>query len=202
MNAMSRTLGACAALALTLFAGFVVADDVKIPQTAGELMKAMNEAGKPGPEHAKLQPLVGSWTYTCKFWTDPSKSPFVSTGTIERQWILGGRFLEERVSGTNFDGSPGFEGLGLIGYDNGQKKYTTNWFSNMGTGACGGVGDVDAAGTLFTFHNESYCPVRKKVVQSREELRIEPNGSLVMASYENRDGKETKIMELVCDHKK
>ena len=106
----------------------------------------MAEAGKPGPEHAKLQPLVGNWTYTCKFWMDPSQPPMESTGTIERKWVLGKRFVEEKVVGTNFDGTPGFEGVGLIGYDNGRKQYTSSWTCNMGTGTSTGLGEADASG--------------------------------------------------------
>ena len=98
-----------------------LADD-NVPQSPAELVKAIAEAGKPGTEHAKLQPLAGSWTYTCKFWMDPSQPPMESKGTIERQWILGGRFLEEKVVGTHFDGNSGFEGFRLIGYDNGRRK--------------------------------------------------------------------------------
>src|SRR4029077_14802211 len=103
------------------------------------LLKALAEASKPGSEHAQLQPLAGSWTYTCKCWMEPGKPPMEMNGTTERQWILGGRFLEEKVAGTGFDGKPGFEGLGLLGYDNGRKKYTSTWACNVGTGAATGL---------------------------------------------------------------
>ena len=199
MRATCGAIGIAAALVLSLLAGQAGADDAK---KAEELAKAMAEASKPGPEHAKLQPLVGSWAYTCKFWMDPSKPPVESHGTIERQWVLGGRFLEERTIGTGFDGKPGFEGFGLVGYDNGRKQYTSSWVSNMCTGTCNGLGTSDTSGRKFTFHAEVFCPVQKKLMKSREELRIEADGKTIAESYILMDGKEIKLMEIVAVRKK
>ena len=201
MNATLKAMGSSAALALTLLAGATWADDAKVSLSPEELMKAMAEAGKPGPEHAKLDPLVGTWTYTCKFWMDPSKPPMESTGTIERKWVLGNRFLEEKYVGTTFDGKPGFEGRGLLGYDNAQKKYTTSWACNMGTGTGTGLGESDTSGTKLTFHTESFCPMRKQIVKGRDEIRIESDDKIVMESYQTEDGKEMKMMEIVATRK-
>lgn len=201
MRATLSAMCACSALVLTLLAAAAWADD-KNPQSAQALVKAMEEAGKPGPEHTKLQPLAGNWTFTCKFWMDPSQPPLESTGTIERKWVLGGRFLEEKVSGTNFDGKPGFEGFGLIGYDNGRKQYTSSWNCSMGTGTCTGLGVCDGSGTKLTFQTEAFCPVQKKIVEGREEIRIESADKVVAESYVIVEGKEMKMMELVAIRKK
>lgn len=161
----------------------------------------MQEAAKPGTEHAKLQPLEGSWTYTAKFWMDPSKPPVETKGTIERKWALGNRFLEERVTGTDFEGKPGFEGFGLIGYDNAQKKYTYTWACSMGTGTSQGLGVSNAKNSL-TFETEAYCPIQKKTIHGRDEIRIESKDKVVMEAYHELDGKEVKAMELVATRKK
>jgi hypothetical protein len=190
------------ALIIALLAGRSWADDVKLPQNPEEFAKLMAEAGKPGPAHAKLEPLVGSWTYTCKFWMDPTKPPAETTGTVERKWILGGRFLEEKYAGTGFDGKPGFEGVGLVGYDNAQQKYTTNWICSMGTGTCTGLGSADSSGTKLTFQTESFCPLQKKVIKGREEIRIESSDRTVAESYVIEDGKEVKVMEMICVRKR
>lgn len=194
-----RLTAIAAALALTVLAGLTAAQDAKNP---ADIAKVMAELSKPGPEHAKLQPLAGSWTYTAKFWMEPGKPPLETQGTIERQWILGGRFLEEKVSGTGFDGKPGFEGVGLVGYDKGRKHYTSSWACNMCTGACTGQGTVDTSGTRFTFTSEAYCPLQQKVVKGREELRIEGNDRTVSESYTTVDGKEVKMMEITAVRKK
>ena len=204
MRATLRLVGYCAPLALMLIllGGPSRADDEMPYKNPEDLIKVLTEVGKPGLEHAKLLPLAGSWTYTCKFWLDPDKPALESTGTIERRWVLGGRFLEEKVVGTNFDGTPGFEGLGLIGYDNGRRKFTTTWLCSMGTGACTGLGVVDSSGTAFTFETESYCPIQKKIVKGREEVRIETPDRIVVESFHLENGKERKMMELVSVRKK
>ena len=203
MSAMKVFGGAAAfALALTVWGGPACADDVAPPQSPAELTKALAEVGKPGPEHAKLGPLAGCWAYTGKFWLDPNKTPSEISGTIERHWILGGRFLQEKFAGTGLDGKPGWEGFGLIGYDNGRKNFTGTWACTMGTGMKLGSGVADATGQAFTFRTEAYCPLRKKVVEGREVIRIESNDKVVFECYETTDGKETKMMELISQRTK
>jgi hypothetical protein len=202
MRLTSRTIHRSAALAavLTLSAGLSWSDDAKPnPQ---DVLRAMEEAAKPGPEHAKLEPLAGSWTYTCKCWMDPSQPPMESKGTIERRWVLGGRFLEEKIAGTGFDGKPGFEGLGLIGFDNGRQKYTMTWNSTACTGTCTGLGSADESGQTFTFHTEAFCPVQKKVIKSRDQLRFESADRTVAETYMLEEGQEFRMMEIVAVRKK
>jgi hypothetical protein len=113
------------------------ADDAKLPPSPATVLKAMAEAGKPGPEHRKLDPLVGDWTFTMRLWTDPNQSPAEVKGTVQRKWIMGERFVQETVQG-ECDGKP-FEGMGLLGYHNGEKKFTT-------TRACGRRGKTGETG--------------------------------------------------------
>src|SRR5262245_8610645 len=92
MKAMLKVMG--------MTAMFVVigaptrADDAKTPPSPDALIKALAENGQPGPEHRKLDPLVGDWSLTIKMWTDPSQSPAEMKGTVERKWIMDGRFLQ------------------------------------------------------------------------------------------------------------
>src|SRR5262245_9052070 len=101
MKTVSRMMRAGAVLAL--LSGVLLraahADAPKTPPSPEALLKALAEAGKPGLEHKKLQPLVGNWAFTMKFWTDPSLPPAELKGTVERQWIMDGRFLQETVRG-------------------------------------------------------------------------------------------------------
>jgi hypothetical protein len=133
---------------------------------------------------------------------DPSAPPVETHGTIERKLILGGRFLEEKYAGTGFDGESGFEGLNLIGYDNAQKKYTSTFACSMGTGTCTGLGESDKSGKTFSFATECYCPLEKKNIKGRDEIRIESTNKVVVESYKIEDGAETKMMEIVSVRKK
>jgi hypothetical protein len=68
----------------------------------------------------------------------------------------------------------------------------------MGSGVCTGLGNSDASGSTLTFQTESFCPLQKKIVEGREELRIESSDRTVAQSYAIEDGKEIKMMELVA----
>src|SRR5262249_9068110 len=158
-------------------------------------LSVLAEAGRPSAGHEKLQPLAGRWTYTAKLWFEPGKSPVETKGTIERKWILGGRFLEQRVAGTGIDGKPGFEAFGLIGYDNAQKKYTSTCACTMCTGSTTGVGVAESP-DKFTFHTTCFCPVLKETVKGRDEIRIENDNKTVMEGYKYVGGKEVKVLEI------
>jgi hypothetical protein len=136
------------ALVLTLVVGTGPADQGTSPASPEDLAKAFGVAGQPGPAHAKLQSLTGNWTNTCTIWMALGQPPVETKGIIECKWILGGRFLEERYAGTGFDGKPGFDGFGLLGYDNKKQKITYAWACNMGTGTSTGVGVSETSGSL------------------------------------------------------
>jgi hypothetical protein len=179
------------------------ADDSKATTPSPEaIAKAFAEAAQPTAEHQKLQPLAGNWTYTSKFWMDPSQPPMESTGTIQRKWILGNRFLEESVTGKGPDGKTDFEGRGVVGYDKTQQKYTMGWICSMGTGLMTSLGTVDASGKTFTFDTEEYCPIRQRKVKGRQEVRIDSDDKHVMTMYEVENGKEQKVMELTAVRQK
>lgn len=200
---MSTTMRVTTALALvfTCCAGVAAADDAKKPASPAEIAKLAAKAATPGPAHAKLKPLAGKWTYTCKMWMDPNASPVETKGTIERKWILGGRFLTETISGTGLDGKPkGFEGFGLIGYDNVLKKYTYTFVCSMGTGTATGEGVATKSG--FTFRTHCSCPIEQKTITGRDEIRIANRNKIVMESYKVDGDKDVKIMELVTVRQK
>src|SRR6266852_1226653 len=118
MKTILKTVSMTTALALML--ALVIAQtqagEKKLPPSPQDLLKALAEAGKPGPEHKKLQPFVGNWTFTMKVWTDPSQTPAELKGTIERKWIMDGRFVQESVRSECAKTGKTFEGMGLVGY--------------------------------------------------------------------------------------
>ena len=148
------------AFALVLLVGLSVhAQGKKDAPKADPKMAAMMEAymkhAAPGEGHKKLEPLIGSWKYTGKFWMDPVAPPLEGAGTAERKWILGGRFMDEVVKG-QMTGMPEFEGHGLMGYDNHSKKYVGIWIDSMTTSIAVSQGTMDAAGKVFTSEHEDY----------------------------------------------
>lgn len=66
---------------------------------------ASDRLAAPGPEHAWMAPLVGSWTVEMRVWPGPDADPFSIPGmTAERELVLGGRYLREVLIGG--DGTP------------------------------------------------------------------------------------------------
>ena len=123
MQAKLHALVLTALVVLPVVGGRAGAQEGKQAPTPEALLKALAENGKPGAEHQQLQPFVGDWTFTLKVWTNPSQSPAELKGTVERKWIMGGRFVQETVRGECSKSGKTFEGLGLLGYDRGQKKF-------------------------------------------------------------------------------
>ena len=197
---MSRSLLLLALLAMAPIARAEEPKKAEVDPAA--LMKAMEEFASPSPENRKLEPLAGKWTYTARFFLDPSKSPMESNGTVERHWILGKRFLEEKYVGTGFDGKPGFEGRGVMGYDKGRKMFTSGWICNMCTAISTAQGTSDAEGKTFTLTREDYCPLRQKMVKGRDVIRIESDDKVVLEGYEIDGGQDRKTMEIVSSRQK
>lgn len=113
------------------------------------MMKKWMEAATPGEPHKKLNDMVGSWQTTMRSWMNGTDGePNVSKGTAEVQWILGGRYLEQKMKGEMM-GMP-FEGYGFNGYDNINKKYVGIWMDNSSTGVFLTEGTLSKDGKVLT----------------------------------------------------
>ncbi len=160
------------------------------------IMEAYVKAAQPGPEHAKLKSLEGSWTTVTKSWHDAASAPEESKGTREAKWIMDGRFLEEHYTG-EFQGMK-FQGMGIAGYDNVQKKYVTAWLDNFGTGIMVFTGAADGSGKTFTYTGEYADPITGKMTKMRTVNRVIDDKTFVFEMYgPDETGKEFKMMEIV-----
>lgn len=117
------------------------------------MMQEFMKLAAPGDGHKKLEPLIGKWKSTTKVWMGgPGSQAMESSGTSERKWILGGRYILEEHKGQMM-GMP-HEGFGLTGYDNFRNLYTSMWSDNMGTAMLTMKGACDPAGKTFTYYGE------------------------------------------------
>jgi len=187
-------------LGLVVLVNRGAAQDAKSPPSPQALLKALEEAGKPGPEHRKLQPFVGDWSLSVKVWTDPSQPPAEAKGTAERRWIMGGRFVQENARVEC--GGKSFEGMALLGYNSGEKKFT----SVRVCGLCGtishGLATCGSAGTKFECVKEECCPLTGQKIKGRDEILIESNDRIVVNVFKTIDNKEVKVMEIVSTRNK
>ena len=135
-------------LLVTLGAGFALPQDNKVSgkPSEEEMMKRWQEAATPSGAHKKLDDLAGSWETESHMWMAPGQPPSVSKGTAEMKWILGGRFLQQEMSGVMM-GMP-MQGIGLTGYDNFKKKYVGFWIDNTSTAMYTMEGTAGKDGTI------------------------------------------------------
>jgi hypothetical protein len=204
MKAFPKLVGAAAAVALLLAAllGVTQAGQPKAPLSPQAFLKALADAGKPGAEHKKLEPFVGQWTFTMRLWTDPTQAPAELKGTIERKWIMDGRFVQETARGQCAMTGKTFEGLGLLGYDAAQKKFTCV----KACGLCGtissGLVTCDSSGTRFVCVKEECCPLTAQKIKGRDEVVIESPDRIVVNVFKTFGGREVKVGELVSIRQK
>lgn len=162
-----------------------------------EMMAAFLKASSPGPQHEFLKSQVGTWTIRNTLYIGPG-DPQVSEATAEVTSILGGRFLQERYSGTMM-GMP-FQGIALTGYDNVRKTYIGTWMDSLSTGIVMMEGTADASGKKITWTGTATDPMTGKTMKIRMVAALS-DASRSVEFYETREGKESKTMEMVYTRK-
>ncbi len=175
-----------------------------------KMMEAMKKAATPGEYHAKLNPLVGKWTFVTKFRMAPDQPWEESPGKAEYKWTLGKRILVQEVKANPnpekdaMMGGP-FEGFGMTGYDNTTQKYWNTWADNMGTGIMTSTGTVDASGKTFTYASEEgyICPMTGEKKTPKSVLKIVGDDKVVFEMYDKGpDGKEFMGLEVTYTRQK
>lgn len=160
----------------------------------------MQEWAQPGPEHAELAKVVGTWDQEITMWMYPNAEPQTSAGVSTIKTILGGRFLLEKVRGEMDMGGEKmlFEGLGIFGYDNFKKKYVYTWVDNMGTMIMLAEGTPDATGKVITYLGEIPDPATGETKTVKTISRRESDDREVVEMHNQLpDGSWFKSMEIV-----
>ena len=186
--------------ASVLAVGQVLGGD-EVPKTEGKgagdaAMEAWMKLAQPGDFHAHLKPLVGKWTTASKWRMTPEMPWDESKGTAEYTWLLGGRFLQQKIVGEMEEGGR-FEGIGFWGYDNGKKKYTSIWMETMGTMIAASEGTCDASGKIFNMTGQYFDPMANANKEMKTILRIINNDKHVFEWFDaDPDGKPFQALEV------
>ena len=142
-----------------------------VAQTEGDQQAMMDmwlKMSTPGAPHEGLAKSVGTWDAKVKMWMDPAAPPEESTGTSVNTMILGGRWLEQRYTGSMM-GQP-FEGVGYTGYDNYKKEYVGTWMDTSSTAPMMTTGQMAADGKSATFTGTMDDFMTGKACQMKEVL--------------------------------
>jgi len=149
----------------------------------------------PGPEHAELARMAGMWDVDTTAWMAPGAPPTRSTMTARFEMLLGGRFLKETITG-DFDGMP-FEGVGIVGFDNGTRQHVMTWYDTMGTGIMQGTGTMSADGKVCTWKATGTNPMTGQPAPMRmEKTMVDANTFMFNMFAPGPDGKEFKNMAM------
>jgi hypothetical protein len=115
-------------------------------------------AVKPGPEHALLAKMAGTWKAEVHM---EGSEP--ETGTMESRLELGGLWLTSRFE-SEMMGSP-FEGRDLFGYDVFKKRYVACWTDSWSAYMVASEGTYDEAARTFTMSGDSIDPMTGSMVK-------------------------------------
>jgi hypothetical protein len=148
----------------------------------------------PGPEHQQIAKTVGTWDVDCSFWKGSNEAPIQSKGEIVYVPLFDGRFTQGTFTGMMMGQK--FIGHSLMGYNRASKQYLSTWYDNMGTGITSLTGSSADNGKTITYSGEMTCPMNGKV-QLRHVENHQSDASFTVTSYQIKDGKEQKTMELV-----
>jgi len=167
-----------------------------------QMMEKWAEFSTPGPQHAQMKANEGKWDLKITHWMAEGAPPNVSTAKANSRMIMGGRYLVEDVKGEGMDFGDGqkmdFEGMAIMGFNNGTKEFFSFWIDNMGTGNMLEHGTGDAGKRIETT-GEHFCPMRGQDIKMRSvATTIDANTrKLEMWGPDMATGKMFKTMEIM-----
>lgn len=189
------------ALVLLLALPVLAQDPPKMSAEEQAMMEKWMAAATPGDPHKLLNHMAGSFDTKVTNWPAPGAPPQVSTGVTENRWILGGRYLEQRFTGSMM-GAP-FEGIGYTGYDNVKKQYWGTWMDNMSTAVMSSTGSTKDGGKTWSFDATMSDPMTGKDAKMKEKIVVKSADEHVFELWgDGPDGKTFKMMEIVYTRKK
>jgi hypothetical protein len=154
--------------------------------------------GLPGPGHAALEPLVGTWRVHMSLYgtlgRSPNDPPIVTDDLIcRRTWVAGGRYIEDTMEGTA-EGAPVWR-KGWLGYSTMDRRY--EWITidsvnstMMRYEGAPGSGDQRPISMTGVFTDQGVAGENTvgRAVGMRTVITIESNDRHVIELYFTRPG--------------
>lgn len=198
---MRSRLWIAAALCLVVSYAVVAQHEHKMSAEEKAMMEAMEKAVAPGPEHKLLDGTVGTWNTVVKYYPAPGAPAYESSGVSKNQWVLGGRYVEQRFKGTSM-GKP-FEGIGYSGYDKVRKQYFGTWMDSMSTSMMLSTGTAENGGKNWSYAGTMDDPISGQSVPVTEKITIVDKDKHVFEMWSPApDGSTYRSMEITYTRKK
>jgi len=177
-------------------AGATAAASTAAPDAAAQakMMEQMMKLAAPGPEHEKLKAMVGKWKADVTV-IMPGAPEEKSTGTMNNEMIMGGRYLYQTYEGTMM--KMPFKGGGVVGYDNVKKKYVSVWIDEMSTQIMMSEGTMDESAKTITMTAAVDCPMDNSKHTMRQVVTMTDDDHHTYEMFDTGpDGKETKCLTI------
>ncbi|MBK7876097.1 MAG: DUF1579 domain-containing protein [Planctomycetes bacterium] len=192
---MKNTYLALLAVAGALTASCASTSSQAAPMDEQAMMAKWMEYSMPGEAHKMLEHKVGYWKLKVRMFNPDGSSAGESDATSECAWVMDGRFVEEKTTGT-FSGMP-FLGRGMSGFDNIKQRYIGSWVDNMGTGMMTFEGSYDPATKTITYKGQGPDPMAWEYVPTRSMETMIDEDHAVMKSYaKGPEGKDYLQMQI------
>lgn len=170
------------------------------PTDTATVNEAWRKYMAPNEAHKMMAAENGTWNNEMTFWMGPDAQPEKHKSVSRAKMILGGRYQEVTYSG-DMMGQP-FEGRSTLGFNNTNNQYTSTWIDNMGTGTMVATGVYDEAAKVINFKGEMVNPVDGSKTPFREVYAIIDANTRKMETFDTKNGKEYKSMEIVMKREK
>lgn len=158
------------------------------------MVRAWQAGWTPGEAHDFLASRAGEWSLVTRTWAQPGAEPMITESTATRRMILGGRVLEEVVTGEIL--GLGFEGRGFLGFDNLTGRWWSTWMDTMSTAPVTTVGSPDTLTGDLVLRGDYVDPLSGERRKVRTVLRFSTPDREVFQWWEQRGPKEVLTMEI------
>jgi len=187
------------ALLLALPSFGVAAENGPVPteesQSDEDLDSWIASLGEPGEGHQVLESMVGAWEGKGTIWDGPDAAPVSITASVERSWVLGGRYLREEISVRSNDGVV-LEALGYIGYNNEAAQYELFNIDTASTAMLLETGKFDPDSKKLMIRGAFRDPATGFAIDRRVEMDLSHKGRIsVVGHTTNEEGREFKSLE-------
>lgn len=153
------------------------------------------EPQTPGPEHAHLEKMVGTWDTVMEMGGQKSK------GTATYKSVCGGMWISSDFE-TELAGTP-YRGHGMDGYDQKKKKYIGYWFDSMTSSPMTMEGNFDADHKALTMTGSSPGPDGKpQKFRTTTEIQGTDRMTFKMFMVAAADGKEEQSFTIEYTRRK
>ena len=106
---------------------------------------------KPGPEHARLMAMVGTWDLEMTFWFQPGRPGVSIKGTSVIRPLFDGLFIEEKIEGVL---AAPFTTLAWTGFNTATRQYEATRIASTNTVRIAEAGPYDEQTKQFELNAE------------------------------------------------